>query len=98
MLIFASYLLALNVLFATSGWVDPDTKNEFKSTKQRLVGNVAKACAFVSYCGPFNAEFRNLLSESYFTNDLKDRSIPCSDDFSITNFLVDQVTVGEWNL
>ena len=30
--------------------------NEFKSLKQKLVGDVAKACAFVSYCGPFNSE------------------------------------------
>jgi dynein heavy chain len=40
--------------------------NEFKSLKQRLVGDVAKACAFVSYCGPFNAEFRAKLLEEYF--------------------------------
>ena len=38
-------------------WIN--SSNEFKATKQRLVGNVAKACAFVCYCGPFNAEFRN---------------------------------------
>lgn len=59
---------------------------------------MAKSCAFVSYCGPFNAEFRTQLSEQYFTNDLKDKGIPLSDDFSITNFLVDQVTIGEWSL
>ena len=33
--------------------------NEFKSLKQKLVGDVAKACAFVSYCGPFNSDFRS---------------------------------------
>ena len=49
-------------------WIQ--TSNEFKATKQRLVGNVAKACAFVSYCGPFNAEFRTQLAEHYFTQDL----------------------------
>ena len=37
-------------------WVQ--NANEFKSLKLRLVGDVAKACAFVSYCGPFNSEFR----------------------------------------
>ena len=64
----------------------------------RLVGNVAKACAFVSYCGPFNSEFRTKLAEEYFTGDLVARGIPLSEDFSITNFLVDQVTIGEWSL
>lgn len=39
---------------------------EFKSLKQRLVGDVAKACAFVSYCGPFNSEFRTKLFEESF--------------------------------
>lgn len=74
------------------------TSNEFKATKQKLVGNVAKASAFVSYCGPFNAEFRTILTETYFQQDLKEKSIPFSDEFNISDFLVDQVTIGEWAL
>ena len=77
-------------------WIQ--NSNEFKATKMRLVGNVAKACAFVSYCGPFNSEFRTKLAEEYFGGDLIARGIPLSEDFSITNFLVDPVTVGEWSL
>ena len=42
-------------------WIE--TSNQFKQTKKELVGNVAKASAFVSYCGPFNAEFRNILND-----------------------------------
>jgi len=72
--------------------------NEFKATKNRLVGNVAKASAFISYCGPFNADFRDILNEQYFTGDLKDKNIPFSDEFDISDFLVDQVTIGEWAL
>jgi dynein heavy chain len=72
--------------------------NEFKSLKQRLVGDVAKACAFVSYCGPFNSEFRTKLLEDYFHNDLMTRGIPTSADMALTQFLVDDATVGEWNL
>ena len=41
-------------------------KENFKKEKLQLVGDVAKACAFVSYCGPFNSEFRNLLTNQYF--------------------------------
>jgi dynein heavy chain len=44
--------------------------NEFKSLKMRLTGDVAKACAFVSYCGPFNSEFRAKLLDEYFHNDI----------------------------
>jgi dynein heavy chain, axonemal len=77
-------------------WIQ--NSNEFKATKMRLVGNVAKACAFVSYCGPFNAEFRNILTDQYFMSDLNARGVPASEEFNISEFLVDQVTVGEWNL
>lgn len=72
--------------------------NEFKSFKQRLVGDVAKACAFVSYCGPFNSEFRAKLLNEYFQEDLLKRGIPASADLELTKFLVDDATVGEWNL
>lgn len=66
--------------------------------KQRLVGDVAKACAFVSYCGPFNSEFRSKLLDEYFHNDLLSKDMPVSEDLALTEFLVDQATVGQWNL
>lgn len=72
--------------------------NEFKSLKQRLVGDVAKACAFVSYCGPFNSEFRAKLLDEYFHGDINSKDIPVSEDLALTEFLVDQATVGQWNL
>jgi dynein heavy chain len=71
---------------------------EFKSLKQRLVGDVAKACAFVSYCGPFNSEFRGKLLDEYFHVDLLAKEIPVSEDLKLTEFLVDAATVGQWNL
>jgi dynein heavy chain len=77
-------------------WVQ--NANEFKSLKLRLVGDVAKACAFVSYCGPFNSEFRSLLLDTYFHTDLIEKEIPVSEDLALTEFLVDQATIGEWNL
>ena len=73
-------------------------ENEFKSLKQRLVGDVAKACAFVSYCGPFNADFRDKLLNEYFHQDIETREIPVSLDFNLTEFLVDQATIGEWSM
>jgi len=71
---------------------------EFKSLKQRLVGDVAKACAFVSYCGPFNSEFRSKLLDEYFHNDIIAKEIPVSEGLKLTEFLVDDATVGQWNL
>lgn len=72
--------------------------NEFKSLKLKLVGDVAKACAFVSYCGPFNSEFRSKLLDEYFHEDLMRRNIPTSGELELTKFLVDDATIGEWNL
>ena len=47
-----------------------ESRDGFKKKKNQLVGDVAKACAFVSYCGPFNANFRNKLINDYFGEDL----------------------------
>lgn len=62
------------------------------------MGDVAKACAFVSYCGPFNSEFRAKLLDEYFHSDLILKNIPVSEDLLLTEFLADPATVGEWNL
>jgi len=71
---------------------------KFGSDKEKLVGDVAKSCAFVSYCGPFNADFRKILLDQYFHEDLIVRKVPVSEDLALTQFLVDDSTVGQWNL
>jgi len=71
---------------------------EFKSLKQRLVGDVAKACAFVSYCGPFNSEFREKLLKEHFHADINAKAIPVSEDLKLTEFLVTEAKIGEWSL
>ena len=77
-------------------WIN--SRDQFKATKMQLIGDVAKACAFVSYCGPFNSPFRLKLINEYFGKDLTARGIPLTPDLEMTNFLVNQSTVGEWNL
>lgn len=39
--------------------------NELADYKRRLVGNVGLSTAFISYCGPFNAEFRDLIATKH---------------------------------
>jgi dynein heavy chain len=75
-----------------------ESSKAFQSQKIRLCGDVAKAAAFVSYVGPFNAEYRDVLSANYFEADLNARSIPNTDDLKLTNFLVDEQTIGDWNM
>lgn len=77
-------------------WMD-DSK-EFADTKKRLIGDVALACAFVAYCGPFNQDFREYLISHMLTTDLKERRIPLSKDLELTGFLVDIGTIGDWNM
>ena len=73
-------------------------RDEFADIKSRLVGDVALACAFVAYCGPFNQDFREYLVNHKLTTDLRQRAIPLSPAIDLTDFLADVGTIGDWNL
>ncbi|OQS05067.1 dynein heavy chain, outer arm [Thraustotheca clavata] len=75
-----------------------EESNRFADRKLRLVGDCAVASAFVSYCGPFNKDYRDILCKVKFTKDLKDRQVPVAADLQLTSFLVDLGTVSDWNL
>ena len=42
-------------------------------------GDVAVACAFISYCGPFNQPFRAYLLQEKFVADCRRRAVPEGD-------------------
>jgi dynein heavy chain, axonemal len=71
---------------------------EFEDQIARLVGDCALACAFLSYLGPFNKEFREKLLYEMFYEDCLKRSIPVTKDLQITKFLVDASEVGDWTI
>jgi dynein heavy chain len=71
---------------------------QFGMWMKQLVGDCAVACAFVSYCGAFNQEFRLMMINDRFRADCSRREIPVSSSIEVTEFLVDQGTIGEWNL
>ena len=77
-------------------WTD-DAAN-FNDQKTRLVGDCAIGCAFVSYCGPFNQQFRNYLTNDKFTADCEARNVPVTRNLDIISFLVDVGTIGDWNM
>lgn len=52
--------------------------NEINETLQQAIGNSAVASAFISYCGPFNMEFRERLLENFY-NDCKNLGLPISE-------------------
>merc|ERR1719172_73959 len=71
-------------------WTE-DSQN-FATEKNRLVGDCAVACAFVSYAGPFNQQFRAYLINDKFKKDCFERGVPVSpklDDTTVIPFLVD---------
>merc|ERR1719506_2348820 len=78
-----------------SRWTE-DSKN-FAMRRRMLVGDIAVVCAFVTYVGPFNTEFRGHLLD-LFIQDTKTRKVPAHDKIVPESFLVDAGTIGEWSL
>ena len=74
----------------------------FAEQKLRLSGDCLLASAFLSYCGPFNQAFRAHFLFNILMTELEKQKIPVSegkhDKFDLIEFLVDPVTVGEWNM
>ena len=68
-----------------------------KTELTNLVGNTMLACAFLSYSGPFNQEFRNQLMQSWKCK-LKMKLIPHTDKLDIISMLVDPCETSAWAL
>ncbi|KAF0871450.1 DYH5 protein, partial [Crocuta crocuta] len=74
-----------------------EQSKEFAAQTKRLVGDVLLATAFLSYSGPFNQEFRNLLLNDW-KKEMKVREIPFGDNLNLNEMLIDAPTISEWNL
>ncbi len=74
-----------------------ESSKMFESQINRLIGDVLLATGFLSYCGPFNQEFRSLILRNW-RGECNKRKIPLSDDLNIISMLVDNATISEWNL
>ena len=55
-------------------------------------------CAFVSYCGPFNQEFRDYIVTKKLTADLRKKDVPCSPSLDVISLLVDVSETSDWAL
>jgi dynein heavy chain, axonemal len=74
-----------------------EQSKEFQAQINRLVGDCLLLCAFMSYSGPFNADFRSLEMTTW-KKELSTREIPFTKNLSVTEQLVDTATSGEWAL
>jgi len=63
-----------------------------------LVGDCLLAAAFLSYCGPFDADYRHTLLKDNWAKAVRSLSIPCSEDFDFCNFLANPEDVRDWNI
>lgn len=70
---------------------------EFKEQIGRLVGDVLIATGFLSYCGPYNQDYRTTLLK-FWMQILKDKKIPYTMTVNIISMLVDNATISEWTL
>nr|CAI5822334.1 unnamed protein product [Callosobruchus analis] len=70
---------------------------DFKKQLGRLVGDALLATGFLSYCGPYNQEFRANLVKTWM-DILQLKGIPYTSNLNITNMLVENATVSEWTL
>eukprot|EP00494_Astrolonche_serrata_P002265 UN02271 len=90
---------ATNLIQSLSGervrWGEDAKK--FDASLVRLTGDCALSAAFVSYCAPFNQEFRRKLVNEYFYNNCQEREIPVTENLNVTNFLSNQSQIAEWN-
>ena len=62
-----------------------------------VIGDVLLASAFVSYVGPFNKAFRDMIIKEKFIPFFQENNIPLSPDSNPINILTDEATVAEWN-
>ncbi|KAG9275828.1 dynein heavy chain 5, axonemal-like [Astyanax mexicanus] len=76
-------------------WTESST--EFQRQIKHLPGDVLLATGFLSYAGPFNQEYRNLLLQQW-KKEMSGNHIPYSQSFNLITMLVDNATLGEWNL
>ncbi|CAL8073408.1 unnamed protein product [Calicophoron daubneyi] len=74
-----------------------EQSRSFKEHKTSLVGDVLVVTAFLSYCGPFNQEFRQTFTVSW-KREVNIRKIPHSTLINVITMLTEPTQLGEWKL
>ena len=63
-----------------------------------MSGDCLLASSFLSYLGPFNKEFREVLLTRELMARCTKLDLPYSRDFSPSGFVVESPEIGEWTL
>ena len=67
------------------------------STRSLLVSDCLLAAGFISYMGPFTAQYRQELMVSSLRTDLNDRQISTSENFKVQNMFLNETDVQKWS-
>ena len=70
---------------------------EFREQLIRLIGDTLLACSFLSYSGPFNSEFREMLMHQW-QSLLKAKKLPFTENINVVNMLINDNETSEWAL
>lgn len=65
--------------------------------KMTMIGDAVISAAFVSYIGPFSADFRGDLWQNTWLEDIKKNSIPFTDGIDPLNVLSDATDHATWS-
>jgi dynein heavy chain len=69
---------------------------ELKAMRVRLLGDCLLGAAFLSYTCAFNFEFRQRMVHDDWLQDLKRKTVPVSEPFSLQSLLTSDVEIAQW--
>ncbi|XP_026839391.1 dynein heavy chain 2, axonemal [Drosophila erecta] len=76
-------------------WIE--TVNQLDLSFEKLPGDCLLSVAFMSYLGAFDTKYREELVLKWSLL-IKDLSVPATFELKVTSFLVDAVSIREWNI
>uniref|UniRef100_A0A8C2TNU4 Dynein axonemal heavy chain 12 n=1 Tax=Coturnix japonica TaxID=93934 RepID=A0A8C2TNU4_COTJA len=70
---------------------------ELQDVYDNLTGDVLISAGVIAYLGAFTAGFRQECTKDW-SRICKEKNIPCSEDFSLSNTLGDPIKIRSWNI
>ncbi|KAK2951696.1 putative Dynein axonemal heavy chain 1 [Blattamonas nauphoetae] len=76
-----------------------ETVKQLEESRSTLLGDALIACGYITYLGPFTAEYRQMLSEQW-RDKLAALGIPVmpAGTFQLENVLGDPIQIRQWNI
>ena len=70
----------------------------YKAQLTNLIGDCAIAASFLSYAGPFDSEYRQMLVSTNWHQSIKSNKLPMSQSFQFNTFLADPTDLRKWKI